>query len=86
MNNQRVGNVKQSCEYDSHANPVDCQLIIVDEGVNPPSNGFTPSKIRSIIINAIVRSASGESDPVFCALPDTDAGIYTCEWHYDIDH
>ncbi len=26
LNNQRVGNVKQSCEYDSHANPVDCQL------------------------------------------------------------
>ena len=23
------------CEYDSHANPVDCQLIIVDEGVKP---------------------------------------------------
>ncbi|EPK7744976.1 TPA: YnfC family lipoprotein, partial [Escherichia coli] len=21
--------------YDSHANPVDCQLIIVDEGVKP---------------------------------------------------
>ena len=35
LNNQRVGNVKQSCEYDSHANPVDCQLIIVDEGVKP---------------------------------------------------
>ncbi|WP_254592308.1 YnfC family lipoprotein, partial [Shigella boydii] len=31
----QVGNVKQSCEYDSHANPVDCQLIIVDEGVKP---------------------------------------------------
>ncbi len=35
LNNQRVGNVKQSCEYDNHANPVDCQLIIVDEGVKP---------------------------------------------------
>ncbi|ENS3231499.1 YnfC family lipoprotein, partial [Escherichia coli] len=35
LNNQRVGNVKQSCEYDSYANPVDCQLIIVDEGVKP---------------------------------------------------
>lgn len=35
LNNQRVGNVKQSCEYDSHANPVGCQLIIVDEGVKP---------------------------------------------------
>ncbi|WP_250554192.1 YnfC family lipoprotein, partial [Escherichia coli] len=22
LNNQRVGNVKQSCEYDNHANPV----------------------------------------------------------------
>ena len=27
--------VDKSCEYDSHANPVDCQLIIVDEGVKP---------------------------------------------------
>ena len=59
LNNQRVGNVKQSCEYDSHANPVDCQLIIVDEGVKPAVERFTPSKILSIIINAIVRSASG---------------------------
>ncbi len=35
LNNQQVGNVKQSCEYDSHANPVDCQLIIVDEAEKP---------------------------------------------------
>ena len=35
LNNQQVGNVKQSCEYDSHANQVDCHLIIVDEGVKP---------------------------------------------------
>lgn len=35
LNNQQVGNVRQTCEYDSHANPVDCQLIIVDEGVKP---------------------------------------------------
>ena len=68
------------------ANPVDCQLIIVDEGVKPAVERVYTIKILSIIINAIVRSASGESDPVFCALPDTDAGICTCEWHYDIDH
>lgn len=35
LNNQQVGNIRQTCEYDSHANPVDCQLIIVDEGEKP---------------------------------------------------
>lgn len=35
LNNQQVSNVKQSCKYDSHANPVDCQLIIVNKKVKP---------------------------------------------------
>ncbi|PJW28071.1 YnfC family lipoprotein, partial [Escherichia coli] len=35
LNTQRDGNVKQSCEYDIHANVVDCPLIIVDEGAKP---------------------------------------------------
>lgn len=35
LNHQQVGNIKQTCEYDSHANPVDCHLVIVDEGVKP---------------------------------------------------
>ncbi|XPE44373.1 YnfC family lipoprotein [Shigella flexneri] len=30
----------RAAKYDSHANPVDCQAIIVDEGESP-SNGFT---------------------------------------------
>ncbi|POT57429.1 YnfC family lipoprotein [Citrobacter amalonaticus] len=36
LNNRPLGNVKQTCEYDRHANPVDCQLVIVDESVKPP--------------------------------------------------
>ncbi|EIV9316231.1 YnfC family lipoprotein, partial [Shigella boydii] len=35
-----------SCEYDSHANPVDCQLIIVDEGVKPAVERVYTIKLR----------------------------------------
>lgn len=35
LNDRPVGNVKQTCEYDAHANPVNCQLIIVDESAKP---------------------------------------------------
>jgi len=28
--------VRQTCDYDSHDNPVDCQLQVVDESVQPP--------------------------------------------------
>ena len=30
-----LGNVKQTCEYDNYANPTNCQLVIVDESVEP---------------------------------------------------
>ncbi|SQD03890.1 lipoprotein [Escherichia coli] len=87
LNNQRVGNVKQSCEYDSHANPVDCQLIIVDEGVNPRRRtGLHHQKYDRLLLMLLCGRLQESLTPVFCALPDTDAGIYTCEWHYDIDH
>ncbi|WP_081005604.1 YnfC family lipoprotein [Trabulsiella odontotermitis] len=36
LNEQRVGNVKQSCDYDHHDNPINCDLQIVDESVKPP--------------------------------------------------
>ena len=35
LNNHPVGNVKQTCKYDEYANPVNCQLVIVDESVKP---------------------------------------------------
>ena len=35
LNDHPLGNVKQTCEYDSYANPVNCQLVIVDESVKP---------------------------------------------------
>ena len=35
LNDHPVGNVKQTCEYDDYANPVNCQLVIVDESVKP---------------------------------------------------
>ncbi|WP_455648413.1 YnfC family lipoprotein [Kluyvera sp.] len=35
LNKQPIGNVTQSCDYDSYDNPVSCDLIIVDESVKP---------------------------------------------------
>lgn len=35
LNKQPIGNVKQSCDYDSYDNPVSCDLVIVDESVKP---------------------------------------------------
>lgn len=35
LNDKPLGNVKQSCDYDSHDNPVSCHLVIVDESVKP---------------------------------------------------
>ncbi|MFW0765878.1 YnfC family lipoprotein [Trabulsiella odontotermitis] len=36
LNDRRIGNVRQSCDYDRHDNPVNCELQIVDESVKPP--------------------------------------------------
>ena len=36
FNDRQLGNVRQTCDYDSHDNPVDCQLQVVDESVQPP--------------------------------------------------
>ncbi len=35
LNDKPLGNVKQSCDYDRHDNPVECELTIVDESVKP---------------------------------------------------
>ena len=35
LNDRPLGNVKQTCDYDRHANPTDCTLVIVDESVKP---------------------------------------------------
>ena len=35
LNEKPLGNVKQSCEYDRHDNPVSCNLLIVDDSVSP---------------------------------------------------
>lgn len=36
LNNKPLGNVTQRCEYDRHANPLSCELKIVDNSVTPP--------------------------------------------------
>lgn len=35
LNEKPLGNVKQSCDYDRHDNPVSCDLLIVDDSVKP---------------------------------------------------
>ncbi|MEL2242697.1 YnfC family lipoprotein [Leclercia adecarboxylata] len=35
LNEKPLGNVKQTCDYDSHDNPVECELEVVDESVKP---------------------------------------------------
>ncbi|WP_336220413.1 YnfC family lipoprotein [Citrobacter amalonaticus] len=35
LNNHPLGNVTQTCDYDYHANPTDCTLVITDESVKP---------------------------------------------------
>ncbi len=35
LNEKPLGNVKQSCDYDGHDNPVSCELLIVDDSVTP---------------------------------------------------
>ncbi len=35
LNDKTLGNVKQSCDYDRHDNPVTCELLIVDQSVKP---------------------------------------------------
>ncbi|WP_039058325.1 YnfC family lipoprotein [Enterobacter sp. Bisph1] len=35
LNDKPLGKVKQTCEYDSHDNPLSCNLVIVDESVSP---------------------------------------------------
>ncbi|HCQ7753182.1 YnfC family lipoprotein [Citrobacter sp. 50677481] len=35
LNDRPLGNVKQTCDYDSHANPTDCTLVIIDQSVKP---------------------------------------------------
>ena len=35
LNDKPLTNVKQTCDYDKHDNPVACQLVIVDESVTP---------------------------------------------------
>ena len=35
LNDKPLGNVTQRCEYDSHSNPLSCELNIVDDSVTP---------------------------------------------------
>lgn len=35
LNEKPLGNVKQTCDYDKHDNPVSCDLLIVDKSVTP---------------------------------------------------
>lgn len=35
LNDKPMGNVKQSCDYDRHNNPVNCELVITDDSVKP---------------------------------------------------
>jgi hypothetical protein len=35
LNDKPLGNVKQSCDYDRHNNPVSCDLVITDDSVKP---------------------------------------------------
>lgn len=35
LNDKPLGNVKQSCDYDRHNNPVSCDLTITDDSVKP---------------------------------------------------
>lgn len=35
LNDKTLGNVKQTCDYDRHDNPVSCELLIVDQSVKP---------------------------------------------------
>lgn len=36
LNDKAIGNVAQSCDYDSHNNPLSCNLQIVDDSAKPP--------------------------------------------------
>ncbi|AMO49356.1 Lipoprotein ynfC [Enterobacter sp. FY-07] len=35
LNDKPLGNVKQSCDYDSHDNPISCSLVMIDNSVTP---------------------------------------------------
>ncbi|EMF0716385.1 YnfC family lipoprotein [Citrobacter freundii] len=35
LNDHPLSNVRQTCDYDDYANPVNCQLVIIDESVKP---------------------------------------------------
>ncbi len=35
FNDRTLGNVSQTCDYDSHDNPVSCELQVVDDSVQP---------------------------------------------------
>jgi hypothetical protein len=35
FNDRALGNVSQTCDYDSHDNPVSCELKVVDDSVQP---------------------------------------------------
>lgn len=37
LNGKAIAQVKQSCDYDGHFNPVACELNITDDSVNPPA-------------------------------------------------
>ncbi|AJF73407.1 lipoprotein [Raoultella ornithinolytica] len=36
FNDRELGSVRQTCDYDSHDNPVKCELQVIDESVQPP--------------------------------------------------
>jgi hypothetical protein len=46
FNDKPLGNVKQSCDYDRHNNPVSCELTITTTASNLPLSANTPSKTR----------------------------------------
>lgn len=38
LNGKAIAQVKQSCDYDTHFNPLSCKLSITDESVTPPTS------------------------------------------------
>lgn len=36
FNDRQLGSVQQTCDYDRHDNPVECELQVIDDSVQPP--------------------------------------------------
>jgi hypothetical protein len=59
LNDKPLGNVKQSCDYDRHNNPVSCDLMITTTASNPPLSTNTPSKTVLITIKKTAQLLRG---------------------------